>query len=157
MMIKGAPDRVQRAIERGRWVTPTLILVVLLFFCSSLELGRVSAWIPQLVLSKTLVVLLLHLVKEYLQDGSSENTEEAYQPSMFAALSSIATMFLSVWLLGVIFGTMFFCLLYFRWHCGERWTQTIAFTVAMGLGVKLMFGSLMQVTLYPGVLMQAFS
>jgi len=157
MSDKQSPDPIRHGIDKSSWMTIALILVTFLFLWSSLGLGRVSAWIPQAILSTTLVLLLLQLAKEFVGRkqaiSSTAIPEKVGETSMLPALTWIATMILAVWLSGVTIGVALYCLAYFRWHAGECWQVSVAFALGLGLGVQLSFGTIMQITLYQGILL----
>lgn len=142
-------------------MTIALIVVTSVFLCSSLTLGRVSAWIPQLILSATLVLLLLQLARELF--GSKQTVlpgrvvDSSELKPMLPALIWILTMLLMVWLWGIALGAALFCLAYLRWHAGERWWVSLVFALGLGLGVQLLFGTFMQIPLYPGFLLPIFN
>ena len=161
MRNKNTSGSIQQRIRAGSWITMTLIVVTSVFLCSSLTLGRVSAWIPQVILSATLVLLLLQLAHELF--GSKRfvlsgrvGGNSGLNP-MLPALIWIVTMLLLVWLLGVTLGAALFCLAYLRWYASERWRVSMAFALGLGLGVQLLFGTLMQISLYPGFLLPFFN
>jgi len=142
---------------RDSWMTVALIVITSLFLWSSLGLGRVSAWIPQVILSSTLVFLFLQLAKEFAGRKkavlSMAASEESGETSMLPALAWIGAMLLAVWLSGVTIGATLFCLGYLRWHAGERWPICLVFGLSLGLGVQLFFGTFMQITLYQGIVL----
>ena len=137
------------------WVTITLLLATIVFLWLSLELSRVSAWIPQVVLSATLLFLLLQLGREFLEWKSATTSgkfgSSGDVKSMLPALSAIGTMILAVWLSGVAIGATLFCLVYLRWYADERWWVSIGLALGLGLGVQLLFNTLMRIDLYQGV------
>jgi len=152
-----ATGYVQKRIYRNSWTTVALIVVTSVFLWSSLGLSRVSAWIPRLILSGTLVLLLLQLAKEFAGTKqavlSMPVSEQTGMNSMLPALAWIGTTLLSVWLFGMSMGAALFCLAYLRFHAGERWPISVAFALGLGLGVQLLFGTFMQITLYQGIVL----
>lgn len=154
MRNRQVPDPVQQRIYQSSWITVTLIVVTSLFLWSSLGLGRVSAWIPQVILTPTLVFLLLQLMKEFFDRkqaiSATASPEKTGNASMLSALTWIGAMLLAVWISGLSLGSAFFCLAYLRWHAGERWQVSIAFALGLGFGLQLIFHALMQIKLYQG-------
>lgn len=135
-------------------MTISLIVVCCVFLWSSLGLSRVSAWVPRLILSTTLILLLLQLVREFRESGHPEEDGGAHG---FAAVGPvllwIVTMLLFVWLAGVSIGAALFCLAYMRIYAREHWLVAAGFAICLGLVVHLFFGTLMQVSLYQGVIL----
>ena len=143
-----------RARLKNSAVTVVLIILTCVFLWSSLGLSRVSAWIPQLVLSTTLLVLLLQLAHEVRAPKQPEMTGDgAGLAAVLQVMAWIALMLVLVWLTGVSIGAALFCLLYMRFYAGEQWWISAGLAVVLGAGVQLFFGSLMQVPLYQGIVL----
>jgi len=161
MRNKNTSGFIQQRIRAGSWMTIMLIVATSVFLWSSLTLGRVSAWIPQVILSATLVLLLLQLAFELFGSKqivlSGRVGDETGLNPMLPALIWIVTMLLLVGLLGVTLGAALFCLTYLRWHASERWSVSLVFALGLGLGVQLLFGTFMQISLFPGFLLSFFN
>ena len=136
---------------RGSIFSVCLIMLTCIFLWSSQELSRVSAWVPQLILSTTLILLLLQLARE-LQEPKQREGEATEIAALLRVWLWIVWMLLVVGLTGVSVGAALFCLVYMRFYAGERWPAAAAFSAGLGLGVQLFFGTLMQVSLYPGII-----
>ena len=143
-----------RARLKNSAVTVVLIILTCVFLWSSLGLSRLSAWIPQLVLATTLLVLLFQLAHEIRSSKQSEMTGDgAGLAAVLQVMAWIALMLVLVWLTGVSIGAALFCLLYMRFYAGEQWWISAGLAVVLGAGVQLFFGSLMQVPLYQGIVL----
>jgi len=123
---------------------------------STLDLSRVSRWIPQIVLGATLALLLLQFVLDWRDSatpvpqagvGGEQRRRER------AAAAWIGGLLLATWLLGVVFGCTLFCFAWLRWHANERWQLCVVFAAALALVLWLVFGALLRSELYPGLVL----
>lgn len=141
-------------------MTVLLILLTGIFLWSSFGIGRVSAWIPQWILAFTLFILALQLVRELREKkpghAAVSSSAGGAPGGLLPALFMLAAILLAVWLFGVALGAALFCLLYLRWYGGDQWRVSLALALALGFGIQVLFGELMQAGLYRGVLLPLF-
>jgi hypothetical protein len=146
----------------GSWLTLAFIALVVLMLAAALGLSRVSGWIPLIVLSVTLALLLWQLAAELLthrgrfsraparREGSGP---DARGRRALAVIAWIGLLLLLSWLLGVVAGTTLFSLAWLRLHAHERWPASLAQAAGLGLALWLVFGRILGSGLYPGVLL----
>jgi len=146
----------------GSGLTLAFIALVALMLAAALGLSRVSGWIPLIVLSVTLALLLWQLAAELLAhrgrfsraparpEGSGP---DARGRRALAVIAWIGLLLLLSWLAGVVAGTTLFSLAWLRWHARERWPASLAQAAGLGLALWLVFGRILGSGLYPGVLL----
>lgn len=146
----------------GSGLTLLFIALVVLMLAAALGLSRVSAWIPLIVLSLTLALLLWQLAAELLARrggfGSAPARREGAGPDArgrraLAVIAWIGLLLLLSWLAGVVAGTTLFSIAWLRWHARERWPASLAQAAGLGLALWLVFGRILGSGLYPGVLL----
>lgn len=150
----------------GSWLTLAFIALVALMLAAAAGLSRVSGWIPLIVLSATLVLLLWQLAAELLAHRSRFISRQA-NPEVpcpeapgtdsqgrraSAAVAWIGLLLLLSWLSGVVAGTALFSVAWMRWHAHERWAPSLALAAGLGLALWLVFGQILGSGLYAGVL-----
>lgn len=148
-------------MRAGSWLTLAFITLVALMLASAAGLSRVSGWIPLIVLSATLVLLLWQLAIELLAarhdrfskqgSGKAAGADPSGRRAA-AAVAWIGVLLLLSWLTGVVAGAMVFSLAWLRWHARERWASSLAQAVVLGLALWLVFGQIFGAGLYAGVL-----
>lgn len=141
----------------GRWLTLLFLLLAGTMLWSAGDLSRVSGWIPRIVLAVTCSLLLcqaaLDLWRARRAAGRPLTDEEAVRRGCERhAVAWIGCFLLLTWVLGVLAGSVLFCLAWMRWHAGERWLHAALLAAAVGLVLRLVFGGLLGATLYPGLL-----
>jgi hypothetical protein len=145
----------------GSWLTLAFIALVALMLAAAAGLSRVSGWIPLIVLSATLVLLLWQLAAELLAHRSrfsrAPPAREAPGPDArgrraVAVIAWIGLLLLLSWLSGVVAGTTLFSIAWLRWHARERWPASLAQAAGLGFALWLVFGRILGSGLYPGVL-----
>lgn len=145
----------------GSWLTLAFIALVALMLAAAAGLSRVSGWIPLIVLSATLVLLLWQLAIELMAARSGQFSEQGSGKAAgtdprdrraAAAVAWIGVLLLLSWLTGVVAGATVFSLAWLRWHARERWASSMAQAAALGLVLWLVFGQVLGSGLYPGVL-----
>jgi len=67
-------------------------------------------------------------------------------------LAWLGALPLLLWLCGMTVGVAVYCALYLRRHAGESLLFSLSFAVLLGAVVQLLFGTLMQVWHYPGLI-----
>ncbi len=146
----------------GSGLTLLFIALVVLMLAAALGLSRVSGWIPLIVLSLTLALLLWQLAAELLARrgglGSAPERREGAGPDArgrraLAVIAWIGLLLLLSWLAGVVAGTTLFSIAWLRWHARERWPASLAQAAGLGLALWLVFGRILGSGLYPGVLL----
>ena len=145
----------------GSGLTLAFIALVALMLAAAAGLSRVSGWIPLIVLSATLVLLLWQLAVELLAARSGEPGKQGSGAApgadrsgrrASAAVAWIGALLLLSWLTGVVAGASVFSLAWLRWHARERWGSSAAQAAALGLALWLVFGQILGTGLYPGAL-----
>jgi Tripartite tricarboxylate transporter TctB family len=154
----------------GSGLTLAFIALVILMLAAAAGLSRVSGWIPLVVLSATLLLLLWQLAVEVLaarqaqvgdQGSDQAGAKEGDGWTAFAdprdrraaaAIAWIGLLLLLSWLAGVIAGTALFSLAWLRGHARERWAPSLAQAAGLALVLWLVFGPILGSGLYPGVL-----
>jgi beta-lactamase regulating signal transducer with metallopeptidase domain len=149
---------------RRSWMTIMFIVAVSLFLCASFWLSKASAWIPQAILSATLLLLVAQFALELTsgsratlaadspdETGNHDQETTARNGAMKSAFTWIGALLLAVWMFGAVIGVTLFCLAYLHWHAAERWPVSIVFALGLGLVVQLLFGTFLKITLYPGI------
>lgn len=143
------------------WLTLLFIAWVLVMLWSAEGMGRVSAWIPRLVLYATLFFLLGQLVIELRAswvlpaDAPGTGTEGRVRRTV-AATGWLLLLLLATWLLGVVAASTLFCLAWLRWHAGENWPMSLVVATALGLALWAVFSTIPGSSLYSGVLLLQF-
>jgi hypothetical protein len=146
----------------GSGLTLAFIALVALMLAAALGLSRVSGWIPLIVLSLTLALLLWQLAAELLArragfSGAPARREgsgpDARGRRALAVIAWIGLLLLLSWLAGVVAGTTLFSIAWLRWHARERWSASLAQAAGLGLALWLVFGRILGSGLYPGVLL----
>lgn len=143
------------------WLTVLFTAWVLVMLWSAEGMGRVSAWIPRLVLYATLLCLLGQLVKELraswrLPPDASAPGNEGRVRRTVAAAGWLLLLLLATWLFGVVAASTLFCLAWLRWHAGENWWMSLVIATTLGLVLWAIFSSIPGSNLYSGVLLVQF-
>ncbi|HLF32186.1 MAG TPA: hypothetical protein VI566_14320 [Xanthomonadales bacterium] len=141
----------------GSGLTLAFLATASLMLWVSFDLSRTSAWIPQLVLAFTVMLLLLQLSAELLAARAAPTGGETPAAGgrgarVVHALAWISLLMLASWLLGTALGSALFCFAWLRWHAGDRWLVSLAIAGGLGLVLWLLFVVLFGVGLYAGVL-----
>lgn len=141
----------------GRWLTLVLVVLTGAMLWASVGLSRVSGWIPQIVLTATLILLSWQAVRDWLAARGAAAEPAGPEPPArrareWAAVGWIAALLLAAWGLGVVAGCTLFCLAWLRWHARERWPACLAFAAGLGLALWLIFALLLGAALHPGLL-----
>jgi uncharacterized membrane protein YfcA len=157
MSDKAFIDRKRPRVSHDVWISAALIMVCCLFLGASVGLGNSARTTPQTVLLITLALLVLQLLRAVIQRAPTiVDVTDQQQPVPLPApmaIGWIVAAITSVWLVGVSAGIAVFSLLYMRWYAREHWRVSLAFALGLGLGVQLLFGTLLQASLYPGLLL----
>jgi hypothetical protein len=156
-----------RRFPRPSAGTLGLALVVAGLLAASLSLSRIAGWIPRGVLSLTLALLVVQIaleIREQLRNAPAAPPPGANAATATTTPASAATpgeallwmggLLLAVLLLGTTAGTTLFAFAYLRWYAGESWPTSGVFALVLGVCIQLVFGLLLQATLYPGWLWQ---
>jgi len=143
------------------WLTLLFTAWVLVMLWSAESIGRVSAWIPQLVLCTTLLFLLGQLVKELraswrLPPDASVSRNEGRVRRTVAATGWLLLLLMATWLFGAVAASTLFCLTWLRWHAGESWWMSLVIATTLGLVLWVIFSTIPGSNLYPGVLLLPF-
>ncbi len=136
----------------GSGLTLLFIALVVLMLAAALGLSRVSGWIPLIVLSLTLALLLWQLAAELLARREGAGPDARGRRAL-AVIAWIGLLLLLSWLAGVVAGTTLFSIAWLRWHARERWPASLAQAAGLGLALWLVFGQILGSGLYPGVLL----
>ena len=154
------PSRLRHVLRRS-WDTISLAVLVSALLAASAPLGRVAASIPRGVLSVTLVLIGIQLLIEIRASshaatgGAAPALAPVPVPAVSATTPGLAALWLvglltAVLLLGTTLGSRVFSFAYLRWHAGARFPTSIGLALGIGASVQLIFGLLLQATLYPG-------
>ena len=138
-------------------VAATIMLV------ESFGLSRSASLIPRIVLSVTVLLLLIELVLIGLKHNAADHSEKDHSGTVTARPTGVATppwqtfLWLSLlpallWLMGLIFGSIVFCLFFLKWRSRESWVFSGVFSLVLGASLYLVFSVLLQSNLYPGVI-----
>jgi hypothetical protein len=149
-----------RVMPPGSWLTLVFTTGAALALWASFSLSRASAWIPQCVLTITLLLLLLQFCSElWAAHAATSKTVEHFTPGRFGrvsvALAWIGILMLATWMFGVTLGSALFCSAWLRWHAREAWSLSLAIAAGLGLVLWLLFSVLFGVGLYQGALWPA--
>jgi hypothetical protein len=148
-------------VPPGSWLTLAFLAGASLMLWVSFDLSRTAAWIPQIVLGLTVILLLLQLSGELLATRAASPGGEAQAASgrgmqALNALAWISLLMLASWLLGTALGSALFCFAWLRWHAGDGWLVSLAIAGGLGLTLWVLFAALLGVGLYPGLLWPLF-
>ncbi len=143
-------------VPPGSWLTLVFTAWVLLMLWASFGLSSASAWIPQLVLSVTLICLLLQLANELWTARTELPPTQALPVNglrgrTVAAIAWLTLLLLLTWLLGIVLASTLFCLAWLRWHAGENWPVSLILSAGLGLGQWVFFSVLLDANLYSGI------
>jgi len=148
-------------------VTLGLALVVVGLLANSYSLSRIAGWIPRSVLAVTLGLIVIQLaldVRARMRNARS-TLPAGLRPDAVTPLrvGSVAEALAVMWvggallallLFGMTAGSALFAIAFLRGYAGETWQSSGVFALALAVCVQLVFGTLLQATLYPGWLWQ---
>jgi hypothetical protein len=150
-----ASQRASRVLRRN-WDTIGLAAAVAGLLAASLPLSPIAASIPRGVLSITLALIVIQLLREIREPlTDAPATRPAASPPIRGVAPVVAVLWMSglllaVLLLGTVAGILLFSFAYLRWHVGESRVASLTFALVLGAGVQLVFGTLLHAVLYPG-------
>ncbi len=156
------PAQRARRVLRRNWDTISLAAAVSGLLAATLPLSRIAASIPRAVLSLTLALIVVQLLRE-IREPLGDAPEAAAVPSL--PIRGVAPAVAVLWtggllsavlLLGTAAGIILFSFAYLRWHAGETRVVSFVFALMLGVGVQILFGTLLHAVLYPGWLWIAF-
>jgi len=144
---------------RGILLTLFFAAFVTFLLVDTFELSKIAGWIPRLVLSITLLLLLIQLFLDVRRRVYGPAPDTAPNPgpeiaSMGPAVAWITALAPLLWLFGISVGAAIFCLGFMRWNAGESWRFSTAFAVGLGFTLQIIFTHVLQLTLYSGVLLR---
>lgn len=152
-------DRAQRRLVRPRIGTMGLALAVAAVLVASFGLSRIAGWIPGLVSSVTLALIIMQFGVEMrdLRRAPPAPPAARAQPGAGAmqAFAWVSAALLAVLLLGAAAGSTAFALAYLRRNAGARWRSCVWFALALGACLQILFAVLLQANLHEGWLWQA--
>lgn len=154
-------------LARQSGVVLGLALVAVALLSASYSLSRVAGWIPRSVLAVTLGLIVIQLgldVRERMRVAPS-TAPQAMNPGEPASLRLgslteavavlwVAGALLALLLFGMTAGSALFACMFLRVYAGESWWSSAGFALALAACVQLLFGLVLQATLYPGWLWQ---
>jgi hypothetical protein len=145
-----------------------LALVVVGMLAASDSLSRIAGWIPRSVLVVTLVLIVIQLgldVRGRMRDmrsteppGLSLGTATLLRvgsTTEAVAILWVGGAFLAILLFGMTAGSALFAFAFLRGYAGENWRSSGVFALALAACLQLVFGTVLQATLYPGWLWHA--
>lgn len=157
-------------MSQRTWMTLALTVITLWFLQESFGLSSVASFIPRVMLTLTLFLLIVQLLLDLKGPGGSSpviaettdilagtDRQADRRISAWLVMLWITVLPAAVWLLGVIFGGSLFCLVFMRWYAFETWKISLAFAVTLGLVVQLAFSVILKITLYGGVIEQVLA
>ena len=163
--MRGLADLWRHARRSG--VTLGLALVVVGLLAASDSLSRIAGWIPRSVLVVTLVLIVIQLgldVRRRMRDMRSTppaglSPGAATLLRLGSVTEAVAILwvggaFLAILLFGMTAGSALFAFAFLRGYAGENWRSSGVFALALGACLQLVFGTVLQATLYPGWLWQ---
>jgi len=139
-------------------------VVVMAMLWASTGLSRASAWMPQLVLGFTLLLLVLQLYRDFRTSSfpgvAEADGEQAGKPGsgagrLLGALGWFLLLLLLIVLCGVAVGGALFCAAWLRWHARENRLFSGLVAACLGLAMWGLFVVLLGLGLYPGVVWPA--
>jgi hypothetical protein len=153
---------------RRSGVTLALAMVVVGLLADSYSLSRIAGWIPRSVLAVTLGLIVIQLGLDVR--GRMRNTQSTppsgLKPGTATLLLRVGSIteavailwvggaLLALLLLGMTAGSALFAFAFLRAYAGENWRSSGVFALALAACVHLVFGTVLQATLYPGWLWQ---
>jgi hypothetical protein len=154
-------------LARRSVVTLGLSLVVVAMLVASYSLSPIAGWIPRIVLVVTLALLVIQLgidVRGRLRNppstpGVGRNSVRATALRVASAAEAVAVLWaagalMALLLFGMIAGSAVFAFAFLRGYAGERWLGSAVFALALAAGLQLVFGTVLNATLYSGWLWQ---
>jgi len=156
----------------GSCITLSLTVFTSWFLLESLFLSTVVAFIPRLIISATLLLLIVQLLLDLFgksalakrEPGKSLPAsdpvllEQAPHPMRFyLSIFWIAALACSTYLLGLVIGPSLFCLLFLRWSAKETWFTSITYSLILALIIYSVFATMLNIVLYDGVLAGALN
>jgi len=154
-------------LARRSVVTLGLSLVVVGMLAASYSLSRIAGWIPRIVLAVTLGLLVIQLVIDVRGrmrnspsiPGTGRNSGRATALKVASAAEAAAVLWaagalVSLLFFGLIAGSAVFAFAFLRGYARENWRSSAIFALALAACLQLVFGTLLQATLYPGWLWQ---
>ena len=157
-------------MSQRAWLTLGLMIIALWFLQDSIGLSSVASFIPRIILSLTLFLLIVQLLLDLKGPGGSSSyvaeTMDFQADSTIRAVRRtpawlvilwITALPAAIWLLGVMVGGSLFCLVFMKWYAFETWKFSLAFSITLGLAVQLVFSVILKITLYGGVIDQVLA
>jgi hypothetical protein len=145
-------------LARRSVVTLGLSLVVVAMLVASYSLSPIAGWIPRIVLVVTLA-LRGRLRNPPSTPGVGRNSVRATALRVASAAEAVAVLWaagalMALLLFGMIAGSAVFAFAFLRGYAGERWLGSAVFALALAAGLQLVFGTVLNATLYSGWLWQ---
>ena len=157
-------------MSQKTWMTLVLTIITLWFLQESIGLSSVASFIPRVMLSLTLFLLIVQLLLDLRGPGlPSSHTaetidiqEDASIPAARRMPAWLVILWITVlpgviWLFGVTAGGSLFCLVFMKWYASEIWKTSLVFAISLGLAVQLVFSGILNTTLYGGVIAQVLA
>jgi hypothetical protein len=151
-------------------MTLVLTIITLWFLQESIGLSSVASFIPRVMLSLTLFLLIIQLLLDLRDSCGSASLvavtidiqEDAGIPAVRRMPAWLVILWITVlpgviWLLGVTAGGSLFCLVFMKWYASEPWKTSLVFAITLGLAVQLVFSGILNTTLYGGVIAQVLA
>ncbi len=145
------------------WMTLVLAIITSWFLLESLGLSRVSSIVPRVILSLTLVLLIVQLLLDLKAPGRTTAVQAGVsipadrRTPAWLVILWIASQTAAIWLFGVVGGGAVFCLAFLKWYAFDSWKISLAFAIALGVVLQLLFVVLFKITLYGGVIAQVLT
>lgn len=118
----------------------------------------------------TLLILVMQLLVEFRSGlhHRKQNVESKMPPERGVKLHRsgnapalvilrICALAPLIWLFGMSAGAALFCLAYLRWHGEESWKFSIVFSFVLGFILHMGFTALLDIALYPGVIIRVLA
>jgi len=157
-------------MSQRAWVTLGLMIITLWFLQESIGLSSIASFIPRIILSLTLFLLIVQLLLDLKGSGGSSSLVaeiiDFQADSSIRAVRRTPAWLVILWitalpaaigLLGVVVGGSLFCLVFMKWYAFEAWKFSLTFSIILGLAVQMVFSVILKISLYGGVIDQVLA
>jgi hypothetical protein len=145
-------------MRRGKFIfTVALLLVSLLLLRATLPYPFKAKLFPLIILFTVLILLVVQIFREAFalreKRASETEKEEGFQIKHLVILFWMAGTVLMLWILGFMGTVILLPFLYLRYE-KERWLLSITLSLGCGIFFYGLFGYLLNMPLYPGLIFE---